>query len=751
MKNDKRNGKLRVALYTRISTDEDHQKYSLGAQKERLEAFCKSQHGNDWMLFKLYRDTSTGTNMKRPGLEEVLHDAEAGSFDALYVFRVDRLSRNVRQLSQMVEDLTRWNVVLKSITEPFDTSNAAGKMMLQMLGVFAEFEHETIVERTKVGMERKAKGGAFVGGVVPYGYALEPEKGLAVNESEAAIVRKMFKLYVAGRLGSSAITRELNTSGFRKRSGRPWDKRVVLHILRNPVYTGKIRWRGVVYEGAHAAIISEDVFAKAQEIVQARSAEVVGRRFTNGNGYALSGIIKCGHCKSRMLGKSFEKNGTRRRYYVCAKRLETRDCALPYVRADEIERALLSDVKAAFLDGDFLEKVWQAASRTLEAERPDLDAEISEVNEGRARTTATLNKYFSAFETGSLKPELCGGRIQELQDRFGQLAERRKALEARRESLRLPALDRDMLAACIEHFEGVAPEAGSEKQRHFFQLFVEKLRVFKRRGIEVCYRVPHRRDGGDSSLAHKGSQTSAVAHRAAFCFTGAPRECTPRASALSPAAPETCGRVAPMRVRAVAHSENGTPRATPGCSAWRGGTFWRKMTVVTRATLLTPCSAVEDVAPIEQAFRVEAPLDLGHLGDLVLAVELPHQLLLHLADAVLRRDRAAHPDRCPRPLEVEPSSPLVLVKVPRDDVDVEVVVPQVPEGHVVVSALGEAAAVEGHQLAELRLRNRQVRAQLPHPRVLLLLLGHAPVQHLGEEVLDLLEVADRLVAALYPH
>ena len=113
----------------------------------------------------------------------------------LLVFRVDRLSRKVRELAQMVDELTKNGVALKSITEPFDTANAAGKMMLQMLGVFAEFEHATIVERTKVGMEKKAKGGKFVGGNVPYGYTLDPKKGLIINVEEALIVRKMFQIY----------------------------------------------------------------------------------------------------------------------------------------------------------------------------------------------------------------------------------------------------------------------------------------------------------------------------------------------------------------------------------------------------------------------------------------------------------------------------------------------------------------------------------------------------------------------------
>jgi site-specific DNA recombinase len=237
----------RVAFYTRISTDEDHQKYSLGAQKERLEAFCKAQWGDAWQLHKVYRDTESGTHMNRPGLEEMLYEASTQAFNTLLVFRVDRLSRKVRELAQMVDELTKNGVTLRSITEPFDTSNAAGKMMLQMLGVFAEFEHATIVERTKVGMEKKAKGGNFVGGNVPYGYQLDPEKGLAIHEEEALIVRKMFKMYALGREGASAICKQLNDAGHRNRNGRKWGRRVVLYMLKNPVVDGGIKrqhfWR----------------------------------------------------------------------------------------------------------------------------------------------------------------------------------------------------------------------------------------------------------------------------------------------------------------------------------------------------------------------------------------------------------------------------------------------------------------------------------------------------------------------------
>ena len=129
---------MRVATYTRISTDEDHQPYSSEAQAERLGAYVKSQP--DWALTRRFSDQASGATTERPGLKRALAEARAGRFDLLLVYRVDRFSRSVRGLAQLLEDLDAAGVAFCSVTEPFDTTTAAGRMMVQMLGVFAEFE-----------------------------------------------------------------------------------------------------------------------------------------------------------------------------------------------------------------------------------------------------------------------------------------------------------------------------------------------------------------------------------------------------------------------------------------------------------------------------------------------------------------------------------------------------------------------------------------------------------------------------------
>ena len=494
----------KVAFYTRISTDEDHQKYSLDAQKDRLEAYCKSQYGDDWQIFKVYRDMESGTHMNRPGLEEMLYDAQAQAFNTLLVFRVDRLSRKVRELALMVDELTKHKVVLKSITEPFDTANAAGKMMLQMLGVFAEFEHATIVERTKMGMEKKAKGGQWVGGVVPFGYRLEPEKGLVVQEEEALIVRKMFQMYAFGKEGVFTICNRLQETGQRKRSGKPWDRRIVLHMLRNPLYLGKVRWREVVYAGHHEALVSETLFGKVQEVLKERTEDLKGRQWHNTDERLLTGMIKCAKCGAHMFGGGGQKATRYIPYYVCSKRFNSHTCEQDYVRADLLEAAIAQDIKAMFRDEQFMARVWEQANRRLQGEKPDVEKEIARVEALATKAQASLDRYFGAFEAGTMKPELCHQKIEDLNVRLKQLEEEKLALDARRKRLDLPAIDQAMLSGLLEYIQKEITSGTNLQQKQLIKRLVKKVVVHDRKTIEVWYGLPNRAGSNTGTYGSPG-------------------------------------------------------------------------------------------------------------------------------------------------------------------------------------------------------------------------------------------------------
>jgi site-specific DNA recombinase len=190
-------GPRRIALYIRRSTDEDHQPFSLEAQETKPRAFVASQPG-DWQIVTVYSDDASGATADRPKLQQALAAARAGRYDMLLVYRVDRFSRSLRDLTTLLDELAETGVVFRSATEPFDTSTPVGRMLVQMLGVFAEFERETIIDRVIAGMERKAAKGLWTGGSRPFGYWVDRDADkLIIDPGEAAIVRLIFDLYTA--------------------------------------------------------------------------------------------------------------------------------------------------------------------------------------------------------------------------------------------------------------------------------------------------------------------------------------------------------------------------------------------------------------------------------------------------------------------------------------------------------------------------------------------------------------------------
>jgi DNA invertase Pin-like site-specific DNA recombinase len=190
---------VRVAVYIRRSTDEEHQPFSLEAQESKLRAYITPQPG--WGLVATFGDDASGATLERPGLRKALAAARAGRFDVLLVYRVDRFTRRIRDLVALLDDLDTAGVAFRSATEPFDTSTAAGRMLVQMLGVFAGFEREMIIDRVVSGMERKAAKGRWTLGKAPFGYTIDPPStSWSPTRTRPPTVKEIFHLYTSRRL-----------------------------------------------------------------------------------------------------------------------------------------------------------------------------------------------------------------------------------------------------------------------------------------------------------------------------------------------------------------------------------------------------------------------------------------------------------------------------------------------------------------------------------------------------------------------
>ncbi len=480
---------MKIATYTRISTDEETQPYSLEAQATRLDSYAASQE--DWQIVRRFTDQASGAILERPGLERALREAEAGRFDLLLVYRVDRLSRSVRGLAQVLDRLDSADVLFRSATEPFDTASSSGRMMVQMLGVFAEFERATIVERTIAGMERKAARGEWTGGSVPFGYRLDAERHFLVPDpAEASVVLKIFRRYAERLEGSSALAQWLSERGLRTRGGKPFNVKAVLSILRNRAYVGEIFFRGTHHPAPHEPLVDKDLFERVQQKLRERSEDVSLRR-SNASEYLLTGLIKCAHCGKRYVGASANGNGGRYRYYVCfsRQRYGKKVCEGDRLPADELEEAILEQLLAVLEREPMVREAISEAFAELDAEQPQRAAELERLDAELRRTGESLDRYFRAFEEGTMPESACGPRIKELSERLRGLQARQEELAAEEPAERDPLSDEDLALLQAQVREVI--EGGDQPTRKaLLQSLVEEIRVVSRAEIYPSFSLP---------------------------------------------------------------------------------------------------------------------------------------------------------------------------------------------------------------------------------------------------------------------
>ncbi len=419
---------MRVATYTRISTDEDHQPYSLDAQADRLGNYVASQDG--WELVRRFTDQASGATTERQGLQRALSEARAKRFDLLLVYRVDRFARSVRGLAQLLEELDNAGVAFRSATEPFDTTTPAGRMMVQMLGVFAEFERATIVDRVIAGMERKASRGGWCGGSRPFGYVSDPATGFLVpKDGEAPLVPLIFDQYAHGREGARSVAVWLNEAGHRTRAGRPWSHTAVLTLLRNPVYIGQVFFRGTLHPAPHEHLVDDKLFHRVQRLLSGRG-EDYSKRASATSEYLLAGLIVCERCGKHFVGTSAVGNRYRYRYYTCftRQRYGVAHCDAERLPAQELDAAILDAVRRTYERSDLFEKAVLGARDRAEALRAHHEQELAFTDAESAKAEEAIERYLGAFEAGTLSESQCATRMAKLGTKVADLRSRREEL-----------------------------------------------------------------------------------------------------------------------------------------------------------------------------------------------------------------------------------------------------------------------------------------------------------------------------------
>src|SRR5271155_4838606 len=252
---------IRCAIYTRKSTDEGLEQAfnSLDAQREACAAFIQSQSHEGWTLSPtLYDDGGfSGGTLERPALKRLLLDIEAGRVDVVVVYKIDRLSRSLMDFSRLVEVFDRHNVTFVSVTQSFNTTTSMGRLTLNVLLSFAQFEREVIGERIRDKFAASRRKGMWMGGWAPLGYEVRDRK-LVVNEEDAKLVRSIFQRFL--KTGSATVlARQLIKEDVRNRYGKLIDKGILYKMLSNPVYIGIAVHKGDSYPGEHVGIVDRKV------------------------------------------------------------------------------------------------------------------------------------------------------------------------------------------------------------------------------------------------------------------------------------------------------------------------------------------------------------------------------------------------------------------------------------------------------------------------------------------------------------
>lgn len=366
----------KAALYIRVSTDAQFEEgYSVEAQKEMLEGYCRSR---GIRRFEFYIDGGfTGSNIDRPEMKRLIEEVRAGLVSQVAVYKLDRLSRSQKDTLYLIEDVFNpCGVSFTSLNENLDTGTPMGRAMLGILSAFAQLERETIRERTRMGMLERVKQGYWMGGGhPPFGYDYDPEQGILVPNADAERVRKAYSLYLEG----FSAARIAEILGFRH------DKQV-RDLLRRRSNLGLIEYNGQEYPGRHQPIVPQAQFDRVQEMLERRSEnrQVQSDRL-------LTGLVWCGRCGARMRYQKWGEKGDKLSCYSqqTSKKYLIRDpdCDNPKPWAREVEQAVLADLFARALAPE---------STEAPAEESLLDTLLAQRTAARARLGRLYALYAAA-------------------------------------------------------------------------------------------------------------------------------------------------------------------------------------------------------------------------------------------------------------------------------------------------------------------------------------------------------------------
>jgi len=415
-----------------------------------------------------------------------MQDIESGKVDCVVVHRVDRLSRSLVDFAKMMERFDQRGVAFVSVTQRFDTTSSMGRLTLNILLSFAQFEREIIAERIRDKISAAKKRGQWIGGHPFLGYDIDhPNRKLLVNDEEAKLVRLIFERFI--KTGSCLkVARELNAQGHRTKSwktakgkangGHPWNKVYVYRVLTNPKYIGLIDYKGQNYTGQHQAIVEKAMWDQAQAVMgkNCRNRAAQTRRQTAA---LLKGILRCGHCGKAMGRSHTKRRGKQYAYYVCngAEKNGYNTCPVKSVAAGHIEAAVIDHLRGVFRSPDLVAQTYRAVLDQAGQQQETVRREKAAVQRRLADLRKMIRNLAKAGDDGSagaISDELrkVNQENAEAEDRLGELDARLEAAQGD-----LPA-EQDV-AQALRNIEPLWDELFPAEKERIVRLLVQEVVV----------------------------------------------------------------------------------------------------------------------------------------------------------------------------------------------------------------------------------------------------------------------------------
>lgn len=477
-----------VALYLRVSTEEQVAGQSLAAQEVALRQDAKLRGK---LVYKVYQDAGiSGVREDRKGFNALLRDAKGGCFGEVLIWTVSRVSRKLSYLLEVVEELKSLDIAFRSMSEQFDITTPIGQFALTMMGAVAQMQRESWMESSHIGMEKRAKSGRCGGGMM-LGYQMVPDaedsRGggkLVIVPDEAETVRTIFSMYLDG-LGYKAIVNRLNDDGKLGKNGRPFSSNAIKCILGNTAYVGKARFGDEYYEGIHEPLVSKEVWEVVQERIKSCSKPVKKQIDRE---YLLSGVIKCPACGSGMVSKHVRKkrnDGTYHYnyYYACGAyhNKGSTACKANSVRADNAEEKVLAWLHEFLMNPFWIRRVTEAIKQRYEIKTRPLEDERKKQEQGVANIAQQQNDLLRRYEEDILDRESFLAEMQRLKVEKEDWQARLAKCEPETEVS--ACWSTEEIKAVFRSFSQVLAKAEADQKRQLIRNLIARIKVNNERQV----------------------------------------------------------------------------------------------------------------------------------------------------------------------------------------------------------------------------------------------------------------------------